>query len=141
MKLNTKCRYGARAVVEIAKNHQISATKRKDIVKAQDITDSYLENILVALRDSNIIETKRGARGGFYLKREPHLITLLDIVVALNGPIAPVECLHDLTRCDRWEKCITRPIWQKIKEAQEKILREVTVENLVKDLRAQTKET
>ena len=65
MKLSTKCRYGTRAVVEIAKNYQKGPTKRKDISAAQEINDSYLENILITLKNRNIIGTIRGAKGGF----------------------------------------------------------------------------
>ena len=65
MKLSTKCRYGTRAVMEIARCYKESPIKRKDIAKNQNISDSYLENILISLKNAGIIDTIRGANGGY----------------------------------------------------------------------------
>lgn len=61
MKLTTKCRYGVRAILEIAKNYGKCPTKRKDISRVQDIPDSFLENILIDLKNHGIIMSIRGA--------------------------------------------------------------------------------
>jgi len=132
MKLTTKCRYGIRAVMEIARNYQKGPTKRKDIVEVQTISDSFLENILIDLKHGGIIESIRGAKGGFILKRSPSQITAADVFVALQGPLSLIECLENPKVCDRNEKCVVRSMWQDMQDAQEKVLKETTIESLVK---------
>ena len=131
MKLSTKCRYGSRAVMEIARNCMHGPVKRKDIVKNQQISDSYLENILISLKNSGIIETIRGANGGYLLRRPASEITLLEIVNSLDGSLSPVECLENPSVCARTEWCATRVSWIKMRDAQEEVLRSISVQNLI----------
>ncbi len=131
MKLSTKCRYGSRAVLEIARNIDRGPIKRKDIVKSQMISDSYLENILISLKNSGIIDTIRGANGGYLLRRSPSEITLLEIVNALDGTLSPVECIDNPSSCERTVRCATRNAWKRLKEAQEEVLRSITVQELL----------
>jgi len=119
MKLSTKSRYGVRAIIEIARNYGMKPVKRKDIVSRQNIPDSYLENILVVLRDSGLINTLRGVNGGYVLKKDPSDIILLDVITALQGPLSPVDCLDNARKCCRIDTCPTRDVWQELKEAQE----------------------
>ena len=131
MKLSTKCRYGSRAVMEVARNYKSGPVKRKDIVKNQQISDSYLENILIALKNSGIIETIRGAKGGYLLRRPASEITLLEIVNSLDGSLSPVECLETPSICERTEWCATRVAWIKMREAQEEVLRNISIQKLI----------
>ncbi|MGL1935202.1 MAG: Rrf2 family transcriptional regulator [Fibrobacterales bacterium] len=130
MKLSTKTRYGTRAIIEIAKNFNVKPTKRKDIVATQGIPDSYLENILISLKNSGIINTIRGAKGGFIMRREPEDVTLLDIFNALEGSQAPVPCIIN-DDCAQTNECITRPIWIELHQAQQAVLSKHTIQSLV----------
>ena len=131
MKLSTKCRYGSRAVMEIARNHKSGPVKRKDIVKSQQISDSYLENILISLKNGGVIDTIRGAKGGYMLRRSASEITLLEIVNILDGTLSPVECLDNPSVCSRSARCATRIAWGKMKQAKEEVLRNISVQELV----------
>ncbi len=131
MKLSSKCRYGIRAVTEIARNYLVRPTKRKEIALNQNLDDSYLENILIDLKNKNIVVALRGAKGGFILKRAPEDITLLEIAESLQGDLSPTECLNTPAICERVEFCVTRPIWQKVKNAQEDVLKNVTIRDLL----------
>jgi Rrf2 family protein len=131
MKFSTKRRYGTRALLEIAKNYKVRPTKRKEICRSQKISGSYLENILIALKSAGIIETLRGAGGGYALARPPAEINLLDVVIALEGSQAPVECLEKQGLCERSGKCVAQDVWQKVQAAQDKILRATTLAELV----------
>ena len=133
MKLTTKARYGVRAMIVIAQNFNIKPTKRKSIVEEEDIPDSYLENILIALKNRGILHTIRGPHGGFVLNKAPEETTLLDIIEVLQGSLAPTECVDTKSICDRADSCVTRPIWAKLKEAQEEILGSVSLADLVRD--------
>ncbi len=131
MKLSTKCRYGARAVLEIARNYRDGPIKRRDIVKSQQISDSYLENILITLKNGGVINTIRGANGGYLLCRPPKEITLFEIVTLLEGSLAPVECLDNISVCAKTDKCATRVVWDRLRKAKEDVLKDVTVQDLV----------
>ena len=136
MKLTTKCRYGARAIIEIARNYNKRPTKRKDIVENQGIPDSYLENILISLKGRGIVDAIRGPNGGFVLKRDPATITMLDVVLTFENSLAPVDCIEDPAGCGRVSDCLTRPVWKKLQKAQEEVLSEVTIQDLLKNNRA-----
>lgn len=131
LKLSTKCRYGARAILEIAKNYGKSPTKRKDIALTQEISESYLENILLALKNNGLIDTVRGAQGGYTLGRPPSSITLFQIVEALEGSLDLVDCLAGGTSCDRIQKCTMRGVWSSLKKAMEEALSRVTLQELL----------
>ncbi|MDD5672536.1 MAG: Rrf2 family transcriptional regulator [Chitinivibrionales bacterium] len=131
MKLSTKCRYGLRAMVEIAKVYGRSARKRKDISKTQGISHGYLENILIALKSARLITTVRGASGGFSLALPPASITLYEIVGALEGSISPVECVENPTLCDRASNCVARTVWEKLHNAQKAVLTALTLADLL----------
>ncbi|MBT8493638.1 MAG: Rrf2 family transcriptional regulator [Deltaproteobacteria bacterium] len=93
MRLSTKTRYGVRAMFDIAFHHGVStgespsAAQAKDIAKREEIPLRYLEQIFQDLKRAGLVESKRGPRGGYFLKRDPAEITLGDVVRALQGPI------------------------------------------------------
>ncbi|MCG8334222.1 MAG: Rrf2 family transcriptional regulator [Proteobacteria bacterium] len=132
MKISTKCRYGIRAVIEIARNYNDLPTKRNDIAAIQNIPTSYLENILIALKHNNVVVSIRGAGGGFMLKRPPTEISLLDVFEALQGDLALLDCLDFPETCDRSNKCLVRPVWVEMQEAQKAVLRKTTIAELLK---------
>ena len=131
MKLSTKCRYGIRAIVEIARNYQVRPTTRKEIAKKQELNDSYLENILIALKASNIVMSTQGPKGGFSLRRAPETITVLQLIEALQGELTLSECLTTPEVCNRVDCCVTRNIWLKVKKAQEDVLGGITIRDLL----------
>jgi len=133
MKLSTKCRYGARAMLEIARNHSKGvSTKRKDITAHQGIPSSYLENILIDLRDKGLVTTIRGPKGGFSLARAPEQITMFDIIQALRGTDAlSAECLDENFDCNKQEGCITRQVWSAMQKAQDQVLLGITLKTLI----------
>ncbi len=131
MKLSTRCRYGARAMVEIARHYKNGPTKRKDISRAQDISEGYLENILSLLRSRNYVSTVRGVGGGFVLEKSPSDIKLLDIVLALEGTISPVDCLEKPEVCDKIHRCVARKAWQKLYDAQVLALSQITLQDML----------
>jgi Rrf2 family protein len=90
MRLSTKTRYGVRAIFDIAFYNQEQpalAAQAKDIARREDIPLRYLEQIFQDLKRAGLVESKRGPRGGYYLKRDASEITLGDVVRALQGPI------------------------------------------------------
>ncbi|MEW6378478.1 MAG: RrF2 family transcriptional regulator [bacterium] len=131
MKLSTKCRYGLRALIEIAKNSGKGPAKRKDIASSQEISDPYLESILLTLKQSRIINTTRGAKGGYVLCRPAAQITVLDVVNAFEGPLTLVDCLQSPNMCSKVTFCVTRTIWRELQDTWRSILEGTTLQDLL----------
>jgi Rrf2 family cysteine metabolism transcriptional repressor len=131
MRLSTRARYGARAALEIARNWGKGQTRRRDIAERQGISKAYLENILIALKSGGIVQTVRGASGGFALTRSPGGISLLDVFNALEGDLAPVECAVKPESCARSLACAMRPVYERLRKAQEGVLKAYTLQDLV----------
>ena len=98
MRLSTKTRYGVRAIFDIAFHNQDQpgvAAQAKDIARREDIPLRYLEQIFQDLKRAGLVESKRGPRGGYYLKRDAPAIPLGDVVRALQGPIEEMFVVED----------------------------------------------
>ncbi len=131
MKMSTGCRYGIRAMLEIAHQYGKQPVTRREIACRQSISLSYLENILLLLKKSNLITSVRGARGGFSLARAPGDIDLFEIFKVLEGPLEPVDCLVNPISCERVSQCVTRTVWQQLYIASKKILSNTTIQDLL----------
>jgi Rrf2 family protein len=131
VKLSTKARYGLRAVIEIARQFGGNPSKRKDVAVAQDISDSYLENILIILKNSKIIETTRGANGGYVLCRHPSEISVLEVINALEGPLNLVECIDSPESCKKSDSCCTRDIWKMMSESWKSTLGKISLQDVI----------
>lgn len=131
MKLSTKGRYGARAMLDIALHKDEGPCVMKDISARQNISPKYLDHILSSLRRAGLIKNIRGKGGGYLLARPASDINLKEIVEAVEGSLAPVECVDDARLCDRNATCPTIEIWRKMRDAIEGVLAASTLENLV----------
>ena len=87
MKLSTKGRYGLRAIVDLASNSQDGAVCISSIAQRQNLSESYLEQLMSLLRKAGIIESVRGAGGGYRLARPPEQISVGEILRALEGDL------------------------------------------------------
>lgn len=132
MKLTTKSRYAVRALAEIARNYGVRSTKRNEIVESEGISDSYLEDLLVACKKSGLLFTARGSKGGYVLARPPSKITMLEIIISQEGSLAPVECIDNSTYCDRIKACSTRRIWELFYSAIKNSLSNITLQDIIK---------
>ncbi|CAN5522315.1 Rrf2 family transcriptional regulator [soil metagenome] len=91
MRVSAKAEYAVRAAVELAAAPESTPLKSGEIVKAQQIPPKFLENILSELRRAGLIESQRGADGGYWLARPASEITVADIMRAVEGPLATVR--------------------------------------------------
>ena len=131
MKLSARSRYGTRALLELALHQGKEPVQLKDISRSQQIPRQYLEHIIAPLISTGMIRTTRGARGGVSLARTPEEIKLSEVIQLLEGSVAPAECLNNPGVCDRSGFCVTRDIWNELKEAMEGVLASTTLKDLV----------
>jgi Rrf2 family protein len=132
MKLSTKGRYGVRALLDIALHHDESPVQLKDIAERQQISLSYLEQLIAPLVAAGLLKSARGAHGGVSLAMPARDIRLLDVVQALEGSLAPVHCVDEPEICPRAKACVTRDVWVEVKDAVESVLGSITLADLVK---------
>lgn len=132
MKLSTKARYGLRATLEIAKTYGAKVpAKRKDIAANQQISDSYLENILIVLKNNRIVDTTRGANGGYVLTREPSTISVFEVVTALEGPLDLVDCVGSAKLCEKTATCVTRTVWKELADQWRTTLEKISLKDML----------
>ncbi len=131
MKLSTKGRYAARAMVDMALHYQEAPILLRDIAEREQISMHYLEQLFVRLRAAGLVKSTRGAQGGFTLAKPPSQIKLSEVVQTLEGPLALVPCIDDATTCERASLCVTRDIWVEMGTAMSKVLESVSLQDLV----------
>ena len=131
MKISTKIRYGARAMLELASHYGEGPIELKEIAKRENISLKYLEQVINPLRAAGLVKSIRGSKGGYSLAKPPSEICLYDVVETLDGPLNLLECLRDSKVCQKVPSCVTRDIWQEVSEAISKIFYSVTLEDMV----------
>ena len=135
MRLSTKARYSARAMIELALHFGEEPVKLKDIANNQEISIKYLEQLMYPLRINNYVKTQKGSRGGYSLSRPPEDITLYDIVFCVEGSLVPVDCVDNPDLCSRLDICVTRNVWIKLHQAIVKELKSATLAALAEEQR------
>jgi Rrf2 family transcriptional regulator, cysteine metabolism repressor len=133
MKLSTKVRYGVRAMIDLANHTGSGPVLVQQIAQRQQLSKKYLENLLVVLKGASLVRSVRGAKGGYTLARGADEMTLLDIVEALDGPIALVDCTGKPEECTRWNICATRDLWSKVSDQIIEILKSKTLAQLAEE--------
>jgi Rrf2 family protein len=99
--LSKKTKYGIKAITFIARQEDKSPVQIATISKSENISHKFLESILLTLRKSGFLGSKKGKGGGYYLLKEPRDILMTDIIRVLEGPIAMVPCVS----LNYYEKC------------------------------------
>jgi Rrf2 family protein len=137
MKLGTKTRYSARAMLELAPNHDSGSrvVSTREIAERQEVSPKYLEYLLAALRSAGLVRSLRSAQGGHTLTRHPAQINLREIYHVFEGKEGFVECATDPEYCKRTDACVTQEVWSQIYEACMEILESTTLEDLARRAR------
>lgn len=130
MKISTRGRYGLRAMLDLSVNEKSGAIPLREISERQDISEQYLEQLFANLRKAGLVKSVRGAHGGYLLNELPDKITVKDIITALEGPIAPVDCVLEDDDCNKKKDCVTHKLWIKIKNNIDELMDSVTLADL-----------
>ena len=111
MQITRQADYAVRAVLHLAEIKNGGRAPTSKIASEEHIPPSFLAKIVSQLSVAGLVQTSRGARGGVSLARDPSEITLLEVVEAIDGPIALNECVNDPNACPFGEKCKVHEIW------------------------------
>ncbi|MEK6730195.1 MAG: Rrf2 family transcriptional regulator [Planctomycetota bacterium] len=134
MKLSKKSDYALRAMIYLSMNYQKGAVQIKEISAKERIPQKFLENILLTLRKVGILNSKMGLKGGYALARSPDLITLGDVIRALDGTIAPVDCVSQMSykKCSEEITCAIRGVMLNVRNAVTEVLDAMTFADMCK---------
>ena len=127
MRISAKTDYALRAAVELAAAPEGAQVKGERLSTSQSIPLRFLENILLQLRHAGIIESRRGADGGYRLARPAAEITLADVIRAIDGPLAGVSGQRPETLDFKGRSEPLRDVWVAVRAALRSVLERVTV--------------
>ena len=109
MKISTRGRYALIIMIYLAKNYESNNyITLKEISENENISLKYLEKIMALLTKEKLVETLRGANGGYKLNRKPEDYKILEIIKASEGPIKTVDCDNN---CYKKDTCISKKLW------------------------------
>src|SRR3954470_1423568 len=139
MMFSTKAEYGIRVLVELASRDGEAPVPLAEIAEANGLPLAYLEHLVARLRKAGLVESRRGARGGYLLARDAEEITMAEVVEALEGSIAPVECItadpDGSIVCSReaepGPRGPTRVVWTRVGLSIVRTLQDTTLSELV----------
>jgi Rrf2 family cysteine metabolism transcriptional repressor len=144
MMFSTKAEYGVRVMVELARRAGEDSAggdpiSLAEIAEHDGLPLAYLEHLVARLRKAGLVDSRRGSRGGYMLARSPVEITMAEVVEALEGSIAPIECISEASdgtivcsrESDPEHVCPTKLLWTKVRYAIVRTLQETTLADLV----------
>lgn len=133
MQITRQADYAVRAVLYLAQKGDDKRASTSQIAQEQQIPPSFLAKIVSQLSVAGLLQTSRGARGGVSLARSPELISLLEVVEAIDGPILLNECVDDNGSCTFGDDCPMRPVWCDAQAELVHRLRTTSFASFVKD--------
>jgi Rrf2 family transcriptional regulator, cysteine metabolism repressor len=139
MLFSTRAEYGVRLMVELGRHGDETPVSLGAVAEAENLPLSYLEHLVAMLRKADLVVSQRGAHGGYRLARPAGEIEMLEVVQALEGAIAPMECFHETPEgkvlcsheADDHEACSTRLLWTRVQGGVTKALAGTTLAELV----------
>ena len=140
MRLSTKTRYGLRILLQIAldcEGRRNSSVKGKTIAEKQDISEAYLEQIMIPLKSEGFVRTVRGCHGGYALNRTPEQVSILNLIELFEGRVQLVKCLgNEDGDCPRIDICPTSSVWTKLSEDIRKLAGKITLQSIVEEAKS-----
>ncbi|MCD6015264.1 MAG: transcriptional regulator, BadM/Rrf2 family [Solirubrobacterales bacterium] len=145
MLFSTKAEYGVRLMVELGRRAGTTAPEEAEpvalatVAEAELLPLSYLEHLVAKLRQADLVSSVRGAHGGYRLAKPAREIAMLDVVEALEGPVAPMECFHTEREgrvlcsheVDGDRACATKLLWTRVHGGVTKALAGTSLAELV----------
>jgi len=139
MMFSTKAEYGVRVMIELARRGGDQPVSLAEIAESDELPLAYLEHLVARLRKAGLVESRRGARGGYLLARPASEITMAEVVEALEGSIAPIECISEgadgsvlcAREADPGHACPTKLLWTRVRFSIVATLRDTRLSDLI----------
>jgi Rrf2 family transcriptional regulator, cysteine metabolism repressor len=139
MLFSTKAEYGIRLMIALGRREGESPAALGSLAESENLPLSYLEHLVAKLRDAGLVSSQRGAHGGYRLARPAAEIRMLEVVEALEGSIAPIECITEgadgsivcSRETDPAHVCPTKLLWTRVRFSIVRTLQDTTLADLV----------
>ncbi|MBQ3601303.1 MAG: Rrf2 family transcriptional regulator [Lachnospiraceae bacterium] len=135
MMLSTKGKYGLKAVLDLAMHTEEGAIPLSSIAERQNISMNYLEQIIPKLKKAGIVNSIRGAQGGYVLAKPASEVSVGAILRALEGNLDPVNCseLSGDKSCAGSDNCVTKFVWKRISDSINNTVNQMWLSELVEE--------
>lgn len=136
MKISTKGRYGLKAALDLAMYASEEAVSLSSVAQRQDVSISYLEQLIAKLKKAGIVTSIRGAQGGYMLARPAEEISVGEILRALEGDLYPINCqeLNGVSDvCKGADVCVTKYVWKRISDSISEAVDNINLGELAKE--------
>jgi Rrf2 family transcriptional regulator, cysteine metabolism repressor len=139
MMFSTRSEYGVRVMIQLGRRHGAGPISLAEVADLEQLPLAYLEQLIARLRKAELVTSTRGAHGGYELARAPEAITMAEVVQALEGDLAPMQCLSDSVtsrvlcnhELDADENCATKLLWTRVQGSVSRALEQTTLAELV----------
>ena len=134
--LSSKAKYALRALLRLAENDSAGTwLQTGEVAEQEQVSRKFLEAIFVQLRDQGIIESRRGAQGGYRLARDPAAVSVADVIRILDGPLALTPCAsrtryRQCADCVEVKKCRLQPLMRQARDAVAGVLENCSLAQL-----------
>jgi Rrf2 family protein len=134
LRLSTKGEYASRAMLELSLHYGEKPLHIRDISKAQDIPQRFLEQILLQLKRAGYLRSRKGPDGGYHLSKPPAEITVAEVIRVMDGPLAPIDCVSVIAHevCPHEDSCGLRWLWKEVRDSVAQIMERTTFEELAR---------
>jgi Rrf2 family protein len=143
LKISQKGLYALQAIMTLARRYGTETIKIRDIAIDSDLPEKFLELILLEMKNARIVESVRGAKGGYRLRRHPAEIKLSEIIRLVDGPLAPfgdADQLRSLIVTDPDHRALYR-VFLEVRDAAAKILESTTVADILVSAKSRKRTT
>ena len=131
MKLSTRARYSVRLMIYLADHARPDRpVTLKEVAQNQGLSQRYLEQLVVPLKNASLVRSVPGKHGGYFLARNPKEIQIGEIIEGAIGPIRIMDCLDSKYDCTFMEKCSARRMWGLINVRITDVLYDYSLEDL-----------
>jgi len=131
LRLTNAADYAIRSMLYIASLPEGRVVLRSEVAETQNIPSSFMAKILRGLVRAGLLRSSRGVHGGFALAHPAADISLLDVVEAIEGPVALTQCIPDPEACEHAANCPANAVWLRVQEQIAAVLKDATLEVLV----------
>ncbi len=132
MKFSVKLDYSVVALLDLGLFGREGPVQLRHIAKRQGLSFRFLEQVMTCLKKAGLVESARGAHGGYRLAKPPEAIRVGDVLQAVEGPLALMDCMVDPHLCVssegiRIEDCIVREVWGEVRSSMLNALNSITL--------------
>ncbi len=135
MQISYKTDYALKVILHLSDSYPDKMEHIKDISKAQDIPKKFLEQVLLLLKKGGFVMSKKGPKGGYFLKKSPDRITMGDVIRFIDGSVSPISCIDpgNEDACDFGTFCVFKPVFRDVEKAILQIIDTKNFNDLLQD--------